>query len=165
MASKTDPSGDPDGEDRNPHYLGLPSILGTATDNKAGLSPERGPNPDCRWCKGSGKIVLVSSIVECTDCWSGDQAKPPPTRDDLLRDGTDFGKAIPPPITAPFDLDSDTGLQHNTFLASDEGTDTLRKCPVDGIQKGRVEASTILWEKWYWRCGRCKKMWSKADTR
>lgn len=28
-----------------------------------------GPNPNCRWCEGSGELVLFTSGKPCVDCW------------------------------------------------------------------------------------------------
>ncbi len=29
-----------------------------------------GPNPNCRWCEGSGELVLFTSNKPCADCWT-----------------------------------------------------------------------------------------------
>jgi len=28
-----------------------------------------GPNPNCKWCEGSGELVLFTSSKPCVDCW------------------------------------------------------------------------------------------------
>lgn len=28
-----------------------------------------GPNPNCKWCKGSGELALFTSSKPCVDCW------------------------------------------------------------------------------------------------
>jgi len=56
--------------DRNlvPSSAQVKTIFGGKIREKS-IRPD-GPNPNCRWCEGSGELVLLTSSKPCTDCWT-----------------------------------------------------------------------------------------------
>lgn len=121
VASKIDPCGDNElGEDSRPQ-----------------LVLEREPNPDCRWCKGSGKLTLATSVVDCTDCWSSDPPTPVVTLNDNLRGSPETKENL-------------------SFLPLLLKTKARKMCPsCFSLQDGHFRAHIYDKNKILWECDGC----------
>ena len=61
--------------------------------------PNRDPDPNCKDCKGTGKITLALSVVDC-ECRAPAGGAPAEEDDDAFRELLDQLRSIGPPDTA-----------------------------------------------------------------
>lgn len=60
--------------------------------------PNRDPDPNCKLCKGTGKIPLATSVVDCGCCAPADDAAEEDSA--ALRELLDQLRSLGPPDTA-----------------------------------------------------------------